>query len=277
MPEAPELQAAAEFLRPRLIGETVLSAEIIKPIVRAVGFDMETDAVGRQFQSVERRGKFLIFALSGARRVVINPKLTGGLQFCPSRRRMQKRTCARFSLSGGDDLRYADDRMMGQFYYISADALREVPGLTDQGPDVLDDFTFDEFRERLKRFSGEIKGVLTHGKVISGVGNAYADEILFAARVYPFKRRKALSEDELRRIHECSRQVALDALESVRERMGDRDRIDIIDHKARDFLKVHNRKGQPCPRCGKAISELRANRRITSYCRACQPGMLIGN
>ena len=275
MPEAPELQAAAEFLRPRLIGETVESAEIIKPIVRAVGFDMEADAVGREFQSVERRGKFLIFALSGERRVVVNPKLTGGLQFLPAARRMQKRTCARFSLSGGDDLRYADDRMMGQFYYISADALGDVPGLTDQGPDVLDDFTFDEFRERLKRFSGEIKGVLTRGKVISGIGNAYADEILFAARVYPFKRRKALSEDELRRIHECSRQVALDALESVRERMGNG--IDLIDHKTRDFLKVHNRKGQPCPRCGKAISELRANRRITDYCRACQPGMLIGN
>lgn len=273
MPEAPELQAAAEFLRPRLIGETVESAEIIKPIVRAVGFDMEADAAGRMFESVERRGKFLIFALSGDRRAVVNCKLTGALQLCPSAQRTQKRTCVRFSLSGGGDLRYVDDRMMGQFYYVSSDALGEVPGLTDQGPDVLDDdLGFDDFRERLKRFSGEIKGILTRGKVISGIGNAYADEILFAARVYPFKRRKALSDDELRRIHECSRLVTLDALESVRERMGGR-----LDHKARDFLKVHNRKGQPCPRCAKPIAELRANRRITSYCRACQPGMLIGN
>ena len=272
MPEAPELHVVAEFLSERLPGEAVETARILKPIVRAVGFDMEADAVGREFESVERRGKFLILALSGGRRVVVNPKLTGGLQFCPSSRRTQKRTCVRFSLSGGCDLRYADERMMGQFYYVRSDAVREVPGFADQGPDVLDDFTFDEFRERLKRFSGEIKGVLTRGKVVSGIGNAYADEILFAARVYPFKRRKALSEGELRRIYECSRRVTLDAVESVRERMGDG-----IDHKARDFLKVHNRKGQPCPRCGKAISELRANRRITGYCRACQPGMLIGN
>ena len=76
--------------------------------------------------------------------------------------------------------------------------LDEVPGLAEQGPDVLDDFTFEEFTDSLKRFHGEIKGVLTRGRVISGIGNAYADEILFDAEVYPFKRRKALSEDELR-------------------------------------------------------------------------------
>lgn len=272
MPEAPELQVAAEFLSARLPGAAVETARIIKPVVRSDPFNMEEDAVGREFEGVERRGKFLIFALSGARRAVVNPKLAGGFQHCPTKLRVQKRTCVRFVLDSGDDLRYVDDRMMGQFYYIPEDALDGVPGLAEQGPDVLDDFGFDEFRERLKRFNGEIKGVLTRGKVVSGIGNAYADEILFAARVYPFKRRKALSEDELRRIYECSRQVALDAVESVRERMGGG-----MDHKARDFLKVHNRKGEPCPRCGNPISELRANRRATGYCRACQPGMLIRN
>ena len=270
MPEAPEMQAVAEFLSERLPGTRIENALILKPIVRSVPCDMASDAVGREFVGVERRGKFLIFALSGSRSAVVNPKLTGALQFCPSGRRVQKRTCVRFSLSGGDDLRYVDDRMMGQFYYTASDALGEVPGFADQGPDVLDDFDFAEFRERLKRFNGEIKGVLTRGKAIAGIGSAYADEILFAARVYPFKRRKALSEDELRRVYECSRQVILDATESVRERMGER-----IDRKTRDFLKVHNRKGKPCPRCGKAITELRANQRITSYCRACQPGTLF--
>lgn len=272
MPEAPEMQVAAEFLGARLPGAAVETARIIKPVVRSALYNMEEDAVGRKFEGVERRGKFLIFALSGGRRAVVNPKLAGGFQHCPTNQRVQKRTCVRFALDDGADLRYVDDRMMGQFYYVPADGLNDVPGLAEQGPDALDDFGFDEFRERLKRFSGEIKGVLTRGRVISGIGNAYADEILFAARVYPFKRRKALSEDELRRVYECSRRVTMDAVESVRERVGER-----IDRKARDFLKVHNRKGEPCPRCGKPIAELRANRRITSYCRACQPGMLIRN
>ena len=272
MPEAPEMQVVAEFLRERLPGREIANANVLKPIVRSLAGDMEDDAEGRRFRSVERRGKFMLLGLSGDRSIVINPKLTGALQYCAAKTRVQKRTCVRFRLDGDVDLRYTDDRQMGQFYYVGEDQVEHVPGLSEQGPDVLDDLGFGEFMSRLKRFHGEIKGVLARGQVVSGIGNAYADEILFAARVYPFKRWKALTEDELRRIHACSRQVVLEAIDEVRERMGDR-----IDHKVRDFLKVHNRGGEPCPNCGNKITELRANQRITSYCRRCQPGMLLRN
>ena len=272
MPEAPEMQVVAEFLRVRLPGREIANANVLKPIVRSLAGDMEDDAEGRRFESVERRGKFMLLGLSGGRSIVINPKLTGALQYCAAKTRVQKRTCVRFRLDGDVDLRYTDDRQMGQFYYVEEDQVERVPGLSQQGPDVLDEIGFDEFKSRLKKFHGEIKGVLARGQVISGIGNAYADEILFAARVYPFRRRKYLTEDELRRIHACCRQVVLKAIDEVRDRIGDR-----IDHKVRDFLKVHNRGGQPCPNCGNKITELRANQRITSYCRRCQPGMLLKN
>ena len=125
----------------------------------------------------------------------------------------------------------------------------------------------EDFKSRLKGFHREIKGILTRGRVLSGTGNAYADEILFAAKVYPFKRRKQLSDDELRRIHQSSRQVIVDATSTVRERMNGQ-----LDHKMRDFLAVHNKGGQDCPDCGNRISQITANQRITSYCRVCQPG-----
>ncbi len=273
MPEAPELQVAVEFLGSRLPGQSITAAEILRPsVVRALAEPLPDDAVGREFVGVSRRGKFLLLSLSGEHTLVINPKLTGGLQYVPHGRRVFKRTCVRLSLSGGDDLRYIDDRQMGQFYYVPDDLVETVPGLAEQGPDVLDESGFDDFKAALKGFSGEIKGVLTRGRVISGIGNAYADEILFRAGVYPFKKRRALSDDELRRIHRCAREVVLDAVEQVRQRMGDQ-----IDHKLRDFLAVHNKGGQPCPQCGNAITELRANQRITSYCRRCQPGMLLKN
>ena len=273
MPEAPELQVAVEFLRPRLPGQAIADAQVLKPsVVRSTEANLTDDAIGRQFVSIERRGKFLLLELSGGYAIVINPKLTGGLQYVAAKQRALKKTCVRIALSDGNDLRYVDDRQMGQFYYVPAEQVAAVPGLAEQGPDVLDDFSFEDFKANLKGFSGEIKGVLTRGRVISGIGNAYADEILFRAGVYPFKKRRALSDDDLRRIHQCSRQVVLDAIEEVRRRMGDR-----IDHKARDFLAVHNKGGQPCPRCGNAITELRANQRITSYCRRCQPGMLLKN
>ncbi|MXZ91186.1 MAG: Fpg/Nei family DNA glycosylase [Chloroflexi bacterium] len=273
MPEAPELQVTVEFLRPRLPGQAIADAQVLKPsVVRSRAASLSDDAVGREFVTIQRRGKFLLLGLSGGYALVINPKLTGGLQYVAGKQRVLKKTCVRFGLSDGNDLRYVDDRQMGQFYYVPAEQVESVPGLAEQGPDVLDNFTFDDFKAGLKGFSGEIKGVLTRGRVISGIGNAYADEILFRAGVYPFKKRRALSDDELRRIHQCSREVILDAIEEVRQRMGDQ-----IDHKARDFLAVHNKGGQPCPQCGNAITELRANQRITSYCRRCQPGMLLKN
>ena len=273
MPEAPELEVVKDFLADNLIGASVEDASVLKPsVLRSLCGDIAEDMPGRVFESVERRGKFILFGISGGRLLSINPMLTGALQYCIPKQRVYKRTCLRFTLSDGSELRYMDDKQMGIVYYVSNEQAAEIPRLHEQGPDVLDDFTFDEFKERLKRFHGEVKGVLTRGRVISGIGNAWSDEILFAAQIYPFKRRKALSEDELRRLYEQSRKVVKDAIPLVRERIGDD-----IHLKARGFLHVHNRGGEPCPRCGNPISQITANKRITSYCRRCQPGMLFKN
>ena len=148
----------------------------------------------------------------------------------------------------------------------------DVSRLQDQGADVLGDISFDEFQARLKRFQGEIKGVLTRGAFIAGIGNAYSDEILFAAGISPFRKARSLTKEELVRLHEQSRAVVEDAIEVLRGRMGEQ-----IHVKIRDFLKVHAKGGQPCPKCGGNITQLNANQRMTSYCRKCQPGMLIKN
>ena len=273
MPEAPELEVVKDFLAEKVVGAEVVAAKALKPsVMRSLCGDIAQDLPGRRFTGVQRRGKFIILRAASDRALVINPMLTGALQRCAPKRRVYKRTCLSLSLSDGYELRYLDEKQMGMVYWVAEARLDLVPRLNEQGPDVLDDFSFDEFRQRLSRFHGEIKGILTRGKVISGIGNAYSDEILFAARVYPFRRRKALSEDELRRVYDQSKQVVLDALPKVRERMGDDIHI-----KPRDFLQVHNKGGAPCPRCGGAISQIAANKRITSYCRRCQPGMLLKN
>jgi formamidopyrimidine-DNA glycosylase len=273
MPEAPDLEVVREFLAERILGVKVASASVIKPsVLRPLAGGLEEDIPGRKFTDVQRRGKFLLMGLSGKRMLVINPMLTGALQYCPPAERMSKRTCISMALDNGMELRYRDDRQMGGVYYVTKAQLGDVPRLGEQGPDVLDDFTFEEFQQRLKQFHGEIKGVLTRGRVIAGIGNAYADEVLFAAKIYPFRKRKALGPEEMRALYEKSREVVENAIPVLRERMGED-----IHVKIRDFLKVHNRDGEPCPDCGKRISQVTANRRITSYCRGCQPGLLIKN
>ena len=271
MPEAPDLEVIKEFLRERVVGHQVESATVLKPsVLRSLSGDLSLDIPGRSLEAVERRGKFLSLRLSADRQLVINPMLTGAVQYCLPKDRVFKRTCCTLSLSSGWQLRYLDDRQMGKVYYVKEDQLDQVPNLHAQGPDVLDDFSFEEFHDRLRPFHGEIKGILTRGRVIAGIGNAYADEILFAAEIYPFRRRKSLSEDELRRIYESSREVVEATIPVLKERMGES-----IHTKVRDFLDVHSKGGSPCPRCGNTITQLQANKRITSYCRRCQPGMLI--
>jgi formamidopyrimidine-DNA glycosylase len=273
MPEAPDLEVIKEFLIRRVQGHRVESATVLKPtVVRSLAGDVSDDIEGRTMGTVHRRGKFLLIEVSGDRCLVINPMLTGALQFCPGQARVQKKTCVVFALSEGQELRYLDDRQMGKVYYLKAEQMPQVPLLPEQGPDVLAGVSFEEFRQGLKRFRGEIKGILTRGAFVSGIGNAYSDEILFAAGLSPFRKSGSLNNEELQRLYHCCPQVVKDAIAVLRERMGDQ-----IHVKIRDFLKVHNKGGQPCPGCGGSISQLTANQRITSYCRRCQPGMLIRN
>ena len=273
MPEAPDLEIIKEFLTREVRGQRIESAREVRPtVLRSLAGDFAADIRGRGFVEFHRRGKFLLAELSADRWLAISPMLTGALRYCEAKERVQKKTCIVLTLSGGKELRYLDDRQMGKVYYAKGEQLSQVPRFNEQGPDVLEDISLEEFQHRLRRFHGEIKGVLTRGAFISGIGNAYSDEILFASRIFPFRKSKSLTQEELFRLHQQCRVVVEDTIGVLRERMGEEIHI-----KVRDFLKIHNKGGQPCPACGGTITQLTANQRITSYCRRCQPGMLFKN
>lgn len=272
MPEAPELEVVKGFLIERAVGASVESARVLRPsVLRSLAGDFEDDILGRAIEDVRRTGKFLTLAMSGERLLVVNPMLTGGFQWSEPSDRVFKRTCFTMTLSNASELRYIDERQMGRVYYVSPDQMEQIPQYADMGPDALDEpLALDEFKDRLRPFRGEIKGIITRGRVIAGIGNAYVDEILWEAEIYPFRKKRDLSDDDLQRLLDASSRVMSEAVGQVREAMGGD-----IHRKRRDFLKVHNRGGEPCPRCGAAISQLTANQRITSYCRTCQPGLLL--
>ena len=273
MPEAPDLEVIKDFLNQRVKGAVVSSVRVLRPtVLRSLMGDFATDVAGREVGEFRRRGKFLLMELTEDRLLVVNPMLTGAFQLCQPSSTTYKRTCFVLSLSSGQELRYLDDRQMGKAYYTTGRQLYQVPGFEEQGPDVLHGISFDEFQHLLRPFRGEIKGVLTRGRVIAGIGNAYADEILFAAGLSPFRKVRSLGEDEVRCLYNKCSKVVTSAIEVLRGRMGEDIHI-----KVRDFLQVHNKGGSPCPRCGHSVSQLTANQRITSYCRHCQPGMLIRN
>jgi len=268
------LEVIKDFLNERIAGTAITRVEAPRQwIVRSlVGDDFVDDVKGRSFGRVLRQGKDLLFPLDPDRLLVMNLMPTGHLQWCEPTAKQSKRM---YFLLGTDegDLRYLDDRQMGLIYYLRPDQLGQITRLQEQGPDAMDEgLSFDEFKAQIKPYTGEIKGVLARGKFLSGIGNAYVDEILWAARVSPFRKRGTLSDDELRAVYDAVPQVLREATEVVRERMPPN-----IHVKVRDFLQVHRKGGQPCPRCGSTVSEITPNKRITSWCRTCQPGGLVKN
>ena len=275
MPEAPELAIVREVLERRLVGAAIVSARVLRPtVVRSLSAeDITQELPGRALLNVSRYGKTLTLGLTGEAAIVVIPMLTGVLRFAAPTTRPAKSVCLALLFSTGDELRYADDRQMGMIYYTPSNRMNEIPRLEETGPDVLDSpLSLPEFAERLRRFRGEMKGILTRGALVAGIGNAYADEIAWAAQLSPFRKRHELWDDEIARLHQSVYEVPRQAVDTLRGLMGED-----IHLKPRRWLSVHNKGGQACPRCGGRISEMTANRRITSYCMTCQPGLLIRN
>ena len=271
MPELPDLETIRSYLAPRLKGVTIVAAEVRRPIVvrNLLGGEAAEQLAGRIFGETTRRGKFLLLPLGDGATMVINPMLNGRIRYSEPLGRKRVRDSLILTLGDGNELRYHDASDMGKLY-LTADPT-QVPAFDAQGPDADDAaLTLDLFRERLRRHNGEIKGVLTNQAFVAGIGNAYADEICWCAQLYPFRRRASLSAPDVERLYRCMRTVLLKAIEQLHERVGD-----AIDVEVRDFLAVHGKAGQACPRCGGTISEVRRERRATQFCRTCQPGLMI--
>ncbi|HEY4667704.1 MAG TPA: DNA-formamidopyrimidine glycosylase family protein [Anaerolineales bacterium] len=286
MPELPELEIVQDVLERRLVGRRIMDVSLSPkggPIVvrDLTGQGFRQGLTGRTIESVQRRGKFLLFGLgtetgpkpAGSRgepalTLAVNPKLTGRLQLSsPAGKKAGPVHVTLHFEAPTEELRYVDQKRMGQLYLTAR--LASIPTFAEMGPDALE-ASPQTFRTRLRRFRGEIKGVLSREQFVAGIGNAYADEILWQARLHPYRKVSTLSPEEIDGLHAAMNVTLRESIEKVEAAMGED-----IHLKPRDFFAVHMRGGQACPRCGGRISEITAQDRITNFCRSCQPGGLI--
>ncbi len=169
---------------------------------------------------------------------------------------------------GAPQVRYRDPTQMGKVYLQPAGVTRAVPGLgpDEMGPEADDPaLTVEVWRERIRRHPGELKNLLRNQVFVAGIGNAYSDEVLHAARLLPFRKRSTLAPEEIDALYDGMRATLADAIAILRERVPP-----TFETQVRDFLAVHLKGGQPCPRCGTRITEVKAGGFVTSYCRGCQ-------
>ncbi len=289
MPELPDLTILAEAFGAALVGRTITGTSASDPLVlRATPTEFAT-LVGDRLLDVRRRGKFLVLATDRAS-VWAAPMLTGRFGMVgPDAARPRGSVVLRFGPRVGPgqalaaawtrgarwipapdadvELRYLDPTRMGKLYLVPVATPRSVPGTApaDLGPDADDpELTAVVFRTRIRRHPGELKGLLRNQAFVAGIGNAYSDEILWAARLNPFRRRSTLADEEVDALYAAVRETLAWSIEILRARVPP-----TFEKQVRDHLKVHLRGGLPCLRCGAVISQI-GGREATSYCRMCQ-------
>ena len=272
MPELPDLTVVAEELNRRIAGRGVIDASAPAAILVRATPEEIASLVGTTVGVARRRGKFLLldFDREGAteRILAANPMLAGRFWITPSKQRVRARTGLRLRLDDDEDLRYVDREMLGKLYLVAPDALDEIPGWPEMGPDADDPtLTLEDFRRRIRRHPGELKPLLRNPRFVAGIGNAYSDEILWEAGLAPFRRRSTLSDEQVGRLYEAMRHVLGAAVERIRTSVPPN-----IETQDRSFLKVHLRGGEPCPRCGRELRQI-GGREATTFCRTCQPPM----
>jgi formamidopyrimidine-DNA glycosylase len=275
MPELPEVETMVRGLRPAMEGRRVLGAEVHDPFLLQdiVAGEFERRVAGSVVERVVRRGKWVVIALAGSRGIiVIQPRMTGGFWLVAPDRPDHVRLT--FRLEGPSEfVWFSDNRRLGKIAWHAGTDEAEAAFRKSHGPDALE-ISAGEFAARLKATGRPIKPALMDQKLLAGIGNIYADETLFRARIHPERRASSLTGDEMARLHAAIAAVLREAIaaEGSSFDAGYRTVLGLEG----GFLArnaMYGRGGQPCPCCGGPVLKTKIVGLIgrpTHYCPDCQ-------
>jgi formamidopyrimidine-DNA glycosylase len=274
MPELPEVQMVVNELQERLTGRRFAPGATFL-WERTAGFPAAAEfaerLAGREVTGVRRRAKYILVDLDSGEQLVIHLRMTGNLHFADPSEPPHPHLRARLPLSDGQELRFADTRKFGRLYLGTPLELEAVIPLHRLGPEPLDDdFTVELLRSRLSRRHGAIKAALMDQALLAGLGNIYADEALFRARIDPRRPADTLSDSEVAALH-------AGILASLHQALGSggtsfRDYLSTYGRKGdnEENLQVFRRNGEACIRCGNPLQRIVVGGRGTHYCAVCQ-------
>ena len=267
MPELPEVETIKNELAPHVVGRTFTGVTICdaKPIKQPAPEEFCRKLIGQRINSLERRGKYLIFHLSGGQVLIIHLRMTGALLLNPEQD--DRYTRGIFHLDNGKQLVFTDRRRLGAIW-LADDAKSVTHKL---GPEPFDPhFSAETLAKLLQKHQSPIKAVLLDQSVIAGIGNMYADEALYAARIHPLRKAGSLSHQEVQDLYQAIRHVLQKAIISKGASIDTYKRPDGDIGTAHHDFHVAHQKGKPCPNCGTPIERLAIRNRGSYLCPKCQ-------
>ncbi len=272
MPELPEVETIRRQLAPHLEGKTIVSVRILDPRWTRPESPLRVQRVlrGRRVLGVERSGKYLVWELSGEVFLLAHLRMTGTLLLDPAVE--PSHTRVRFELDGGHRLLYVDPRRFGTGHVVSGAAARDAYLHERIGVEPLTpEFTLEHLRALARGRRAPVKSFVLDQRRIAGVGNIYADEALFRARIHPLRRAGALTRAQLAELRNGIEEALLAGIDAKGASIDDFRHVDGARGSFQDRFLVHRREGEPCPRCGNTIRKLVVGGRGTYVCERCQP------
>lgn len=269
MPELPDILLYQHALTSRVVGQPLERLRITSPFLLRTADPPAADLAGRTVRDVRRLGKRIVFGFDDDYFAILHLMIAGRLHWKPPGVRMAGRSSlAAWDFPGGSLLLTE----AGTKHRASLHLLRGVEGLAPHDPGGLDVFraTPEEFRAALTRESHTLKRALTDPHLFDGIGNAYSDEILHAARLSPLRLTPQLTPEEIERLQRATRQTLDHWVERLQREAGDRfpEKVTAF----REGMAVHGRYRQPCPVCGSPVQRIRYAENEVNYCATCQTG-----
>lgn len=282
MPELPEVETIRKQLSQEVVGLSIEDIWTDTPkMFRPSAKEVLKRIKGQKITAVERRAKLLIFRLSGKENLVLHLRLAGQLVLSkpdsphdPYLHAVLKLSDGRTARSGPRfkwELRFNDSRKFGYINLVESDA-KLAKLVSRYGPEPLDDLTEEKFAEILGKSRRRIKDLLLDQKKISGIGNIYANEALWLARVHPLRPAMGLSTRQVRDLYRAVLRVLKDGLRLGGATIADEKYRDLYGERGKyeQAVRVYQKRGKPCPRCGTKIKYFKVGQRGTFVCEKCQ-------
>ncbi|MFC2010441.1 bifunctional DNA-formamidopyrimidine glycosylase/DNA-(apurinic or apyrimidinic site) lyase [Chloroflexota bacterium] len=274
MPELPEVETVKNELLPYVTGHCITGITLFwDGMVRYPSVeDFHSGVIGQTITGITRRGKYLIFGLSGGNSLIIHLKMTGSLIIRQGSSELPRFTRVVIHLDGGMDIVFRDPRKFGVMRLVE-----DSEGVVGKlGPEPLEaGFTPQVLARRLANRKAPIKALLIEQNLVAGIGSMYADEALFATGIHPTRSGGSLSEAEVECLYEAIRRILWAAIENKGASVDTYFRPDGSKGTAHFEFKVAHRFHEPCEKCGVPIERIKVRNRGSYFCPRCQPELEI--